>query len=119
MVKQPRENELARRIAAQGWACRDNLSVVRIGGDGRRTWRVGTTNAAARSVDSGCQQLGTDPLGTELGVYVHGFDLAAQSFELLKVPEDHQLTHSDRFTGHFCYQLVITGDSLISARPAW
>jgi hypothetical protein len=41
MVEQPQEYELARRVAAQGWACRDTLLTVHIGGDGRLTWRVG------------------------------------------------------------------------------
>jgi Ser/Thr protein kinase RdoA (MazF antagonist) len=41
MIEQPLEHELAHRVAAQGWACHGTLSAVHIGGDGRRTWRVG------------------------------------------------------------------------------
>jgi hypothetical protein len=41
MIEYPQEYELARRVAARGWACRGTLSGVHIGGDGRLTWRVG------------------------------------------------------------------------------
>jgi Ser/Thr protein kinase RdoA (MazF antagonist) len=41
MVDDRQEYELARHVAAEGWGCRDALSEVHLGGDGRRTWRVG------------------------------------------------------------------------------
>lgn len=41
MVEDGQEQELARHVAAEGWGCGDPLSGVHLGGDGRRTWRVG------------------------------------------------------------------------------
>ncbi len=64
------------------------------------------------NLNSGFQQLCAYSPGTEFGVHVHGFDLAAQSSEPLEVPEDHQLTHADHGTGHLCHQEVIAGRSL-------
>src|ERR1019366_10278782 len=61
------------------------------------------------NLNSGCQQLCTYSLGAEFGVHVHGFDLAAEPSEPLEVTEDHQLTHADNVTGHFCHQEVTTG----------
>jgi Ser/Thr protein kinase RdoA (MazF antagonist) len=53
MLEPHQEYELARRAAAQGWACRDALSAVHIGGDGRLTWRVGDELWLTASHDAG------------------------------------------------------------------
>jgi Ser/Thr protein kinase RdoA (MazF antagonist) len=53
MVEDHQEHELARHVAAEGWGCRDTLSEVHIGGDGRRTWRVGHELWLTASHDAG------------------------------------------------------------------
>jgi Ser/Thr protein kinase RdoA (MazF antagonist) len=53
MAEHPEEQELARRVAAQGWARRDPLSGVHVGGDGRLTWRVGDDLWLTASSDDG------------------------------------------------------------------
>lgn len=53
MVEDRLEHELARHIAAAGWGCGDKLSKVQLGGDGRRTWRVGHELWLTASHDAG------------------------------------------------------------------
>src|SRR5580700_916052 len=53
MVEDRPEHELARHVAAQGWGYRDTLSEVHLGGDGRRTWRVGDELWLTASHDAG------------------------------------------------------------------
>jgi Ser/Thr protein kinase RdoA (MazF antagonist) len=53
MVEDDPEHELARRVAAEGWGCREALSGVHLGSDGRRTWRVGHELWLTASHDAG------------------------------------------------------------------
>ena len=53
MVEDRQEQELACHVAAEGWGYRDTPSGVHLGGDGRRTWRVGQEVWLTASHDAG------------------------------------------------------------------
>ncbi len=76
MTEHPQEHELARRVAIRAWACRDPLSGVHIGGDGRLTWRVGNDLWLTAAPDAGA-------LGRENALLVHlrlALDASKESF---------------------------------------
>jgi Ser/Thr protein kinase RdoA (MazF antagonist) len=79
VIEHPQEYELARRAAAQGWACRDTLSGVHIGGDGRLTWRVGDELWLTASHDA-------DALGRENALLSHLLSAFDRSKETFTVP---------------------------------
>jgi Ser/Thr protein kinase RdoA (MazF antagonist) len=79
MVEDRQERELARHVAAEGWGCRDALSGVHLGGDGRRTWRVGHELWLTASYDTGA-------LGRENSLLVRLASVLGESDATFTVP---------------------------------
>ena len=90
MLDDSHEHELARQVAAQCWGCRASLSEVHLGGDGRRTWRVGDELWLAASHDAVA-------LGRENALLAHLRPVLEESEATFAVPSvlpaaDGQLT---------------------------